>query len=209
MHSIRIPALIFSCLAGLSAHAALITYDFEDLPLGRMQSLTDSKGGVVATLTTTDPSGLGVSQNSGTSFAPPFMGHFVSNGTGFPIDISFSSPLDSASLDFGTDNLAGISTLVTVKAYEGGPSGVLLFASSTLGSVTAGFSFPQGAINISAPGFDTLVVSGAQPGLAIDNLTVSTVPEPGSLGMLVVLSGFLGLVKRGRGSSRDSFTESR
>lgn len=135
----------------------------------------------------TDP-GFGVAQNLG-AFAPPFKGKFITNGTGFPIDISFSEFLQSASLDFATDNLPFVSTLVTVKAYRGGPNGLLLATLGTPGAIPPGFNFPQGVATISAAGFDTLVISGAQPGLAVDNLTVSTVPEPGPLGMFVLLSG--------------------
>ena len=177
-------AVALTFLAGLTAHAALVTYDFEDVPLGRVPSFTDTRGGVALNFSTLDPSGLEVYQNSGLFLLPPFMGHAVSNGTGFPIVMQFSVALGSASLDFGTDNLSGVSPSVTLKAYEGGTSGVLVANISTVGTVPLGGEFPQGIAMISAPDFDTLVISGAQPGLAIDNLTVSTVPEP-SLTLLV------------------------
>jgi hypothetical protein len=182
--------LALSFLTGLTANGASITYDFEDLALGTLGPFTDSKGGVVAMFSSPTDPGFGVAQNSG-EFAPPFMGKFITNGTGFPIDISFSESLQAASLDFATDNLSGVSTLVTVKAYRGGPNGLLLATLGTLGVIPPGSEFPQGVATISAPGFDTLVISGAQPGLAVDNLTVSTVPEPGSLGMFVLLSGLV------------------
>jgi hypothetical protein len=177
-------------LSGLAANAESITFDFEDVPLGRVTSFTETKGGIVATFTTTDPSGLDVYQNSGSFFPPPFMGHAVENGTGFPIIVTFSMPLESASVDFAMDNLQGISTLFTMKAYSGGTGGTLLATSGTLGTPPAPLGFPQGTGTISALGFDTLVFSGPQPGLAIDNLTVSTavsaVPEPGTLSMLLI-----------------------
>ena len=139
---------------------------------------------------------LNVYQNSGLFLLPPFMGHAVFNGTGFPIHIRFSVSLGSASLDFGTDNLPGISTLVTLKAYQGGPGGVLVANISTPGIVPLAGEFPQGTISISAPVFDTLVISGMQPGLAIDNLAVSTVPEPSST--LLAFGAMLVLISLGR-----------
>ncbi|HTP35542.1 MAG TPA: hypothetical protein VMJ75_25365 [Candidatus Acidoferrales bacterium] len=187
--------VVLGILAGVTAHAALVTYDFEDVPLGRVPTFTDTRSGVVANFSTLDPSGLDVYQNSGLFLLPPFMGHAVNNGTGFPIIIQFSASLGSAALDFGTDNLPGISPSVTLKAYEGGPGGALVASISTLGTVVA--EFPQGTATISGPAFDTLVVSGTQPGLAIDNLTVSTVPEPSST--LLVFSAAVVLIARARG----------
>src|SRR5262249_53093373 len=129
--NLRYSAVVLCFLACLNANAAAITYDFEDVPLGFVSSFIDSKGGVVATFSST--SVLDVYQNAGTFLLPPFMGHAVSNGTGFPINITFSAPLESASLDFGTNNLVGVSFAVTLQAYRGGPGGVLLATTSTLG----------------------------------------------------------------------------
>jgi len=182
-------ALALGLLVSATTHAATITYDFEDVALGQVQTFNVVKGGVVASFSTTDSSGLHVYLNSGSFLPFPFMGQAVSNGTGFPINIGFSTLLDSASLDFGTNNLAVVSTLVTLKAYRGGPGGLLLATTSVTG-VPGLSQFPQGSINILAPGFDTLVLSAQQPGLAMDNLRVSTVPEPDSLSLLLV-SGFI------------------
>lgn len=193
------PAFTLAFLAGLTVHAAPITYDFEDVPLGMTQSFTDVRGGVAANFSTIDPSGFDVYQNSGLFLLPPFMGHAISNGTGFPIDIRYPVSLVSASLDFGTDNLPGVSAVATLKAYVGGPGGVLVASISVPGTVPLGGEFPQGIASVSASAFDTLVVSGTQPGLAIDNLTVSAVPEPSSI--LLVLSGMLAVVSRRRDSS--------
>jgi len=113
------------------------------------------------------------------------MGHAITNGTGFPIIIAFSTAVDSASLDFGINNLPGVSNLVTLRAFSGGSAGTLLATSTALG-IPGASQFPQGNVSISAAGFDTLVLSGQQPGLAMDNLTISTVPEPDSFSMLVV-----------------------
>jgi hypothetical protein len=189
-------AAVLSLLAGLTAHAAVVTYDFEDVPLGTVPSFTDVRGGVVANFSTLDPSGLGVYQNSGLFLLPPFMGHAVSNGTGLAIDVQFSTSLGSASVDFGTNNLPFVNALVTLKAYEGGPSGVLVANTSILGAIPFGGEFPQGTASISAPAFDTLVISGSQPGLAIDNLRVSTVPEPSLT--LLVFSAMVVLISLGR-----------
>lgn len=192
-------AIILAFLAGPAAYAASIIYDFEDVPLGMTHSFTDVRGGVAANFSTLDPSGFDVYQNSGLFLLPPFMGHAVSNGTGFPIQIRFPVSFVSASLDFGTDNLPGISSVATLKAFMGGPSGVLVAGISVPGTVPPGGEFPQGTVSISASGFDTLVVSGTQPGLAIDNLTVSAVPEPSSI--LLVLSAMV-VVSRRRGLIR-------
>jgi hypothetical protein len=144
-------AALFILLRGLTANAASILYDFENLPLGTVQSFTDSQGGIVATFTTTDTSGLGVYQNSGSFLPPPFMGRAVENGTGFPIIITFATTLQSASVDFGEDNLPFVSPLFTIKAYSGGVSGLLLATSTALGSYAFG-NFPEGVATISAPG---------------------------------------------------------
>ena len=64
-------------------------------------------------------------------------------------------------------------------------SGTLLATSTALG-IPGASQFPQGNVSISAAGFDTLVLSGQQLGLAMDNLIVSTVAEPDSFSMLVV-----------------------
>ena len=156
-------AILLMFLSSLAANATSITFDFEDLALGRVTSFTESKGGIVATFTTTDPSGFSVYQNSGSFLPPPFMGQAVSNGTGFPINITFSTPLESASVDFGMDNFPNVSTLFTMKVYSGGTGGILLATSGTLGSTPPGGVFPQGRGTISAVGFDTLVLSGPQP----------------------------------------------
>jgi hypothetical protein len=199
--NLRYSVVLLSFLAGLTGNAAVITYDFEDVPLGTVSSFIDPKGGVVATFSST--SDLHVYQNAGTFLLPPFMGHAVSNGTGFPINITFSASLESASLDFGTNNLAGVSFAVSLQAYRGGPGGVLLATTSTLGILPGGSSsFPQGTASISAAGFDTLVVSGAQPGLAIDNVTISSVPEPGSIYVFIGLSGLLCLENARKGYGR-------
>jgi hypothetical protein len=43
-------------------------------------------------------------------------GQYIGNGTGFPINISFSESWQAAALDFGADNLTGVSDRVTVNA---------------------------------------------------------------------------------------------
>ena len=181
-------AFVFVLCMSITAHASVITFDFEDLPLGTVPTFTEVKSGVVAFFSTTNPTGITVYLNSGTFLPPPFQGKAISNGTGFPINMVFSTLLDSASLDFATNNQPLPSGIVTLRAYRGGSSGVLLATSTAVGSTLT--LFPQGSISISAAEFDTLVLSGNQPGLAMDNLRISTVPESDSFSMLV-LSGLL------------------
>jgi len=179
-------AVVLAVLIGVPGNASVITFDFEDIPLAdNVATFNSVRGGVVASFRTTDSSGLDVYQNSGSFLPPPFMGHAITNGTGFPIIIAFSTAVDSASLDFGINNLPGVSNLVTLRAFSGGSAGTLLATSTALG-IPGASQFPQGNVSISAAGFDTLVLSGQQPGLAMDNLTISTVPEPDSFSMLVV-----------------------
>jgi len=154
------------------------------MPITARTSRTEPRR-IRASFSTASSTGLNVYQNSGSFLPPPFMGHAISNGTGFPIIVTFSTSLDSASLDFGINNLPGVSNLITLRAFSGGMSGTLLATSTALG-IPGASQFPQGNVSISAAGFDTLVLSGQQPGLAMDNLIVSTVAEPDSFSMLVV-----------------------
>ena len=87
------------------------------MPITARTSRTEPRR-IRASFSTASSTGLNVYQNSGSFLPPPFMGHAISNGTGFPIIVTFSTSLDSASLDFGINNLPGVSNLNYSKGFQ-------------------------------------------------------------------------------------------
>lgn len=133
-------------------------------------------------------------------FAAPITGNVLYDPGPQPIsnivlDISFSSPLASISMDFATD---GTGPLV-LTLFSGG---VAVGSVVATGTIPDGYEYPQGSISFSGLTFDSIELSApSTPHFAIDNIdAVVAVPEPVSLVLLgtgiLSLMGFAKQKKR-------------
>jgi hypothetical protein len=103
----------------------------------------------------------------------------------------------SISMNFATNSAAGV--LFNLNAFHGASA---VGSAAASGVIPLGFSFPEGVISFSGPAFDRVVLSSAALDLAIDNVSVDAVPEPGSLSLLVF--GALGALATARLRRRGS-----
>lgn len=178
-------------LAGVGQAKADSIFDFEDVPPGTTTPFSETNGGITATFSSSaDPGGF---ETVTTFFAPPIAGNVLldpgpSDASSIPLDLSFSQPLSSVSLDFATDG----SGPFLLSAYSGStPVG----SASVTGSVPIGYGNPQGTISFGSATFDNIVLTSPDtPYFAVDNIDVtSAVPEPSTLALLgVVAVGLIG-----------------
>ena len=118
------------------------------------------------------------------------------NAPNIPLQIAFSSPLDSISMNFGTDGTG----LFDLDAYSGG---TLVGSTSLEGTPLV--SFPEGTISFSGEDFDRVVLtSPSTPFFAIGNVNVTAdiTPEPTYLLIVPLLAFGLVLLKIRRAASR-------
>jgi len=113
------------------------------------------------------------------------------------LTIEFSQPLSSLSFDFALD-VPGPANL----DYEVFSGGSLLFSGSATGSVPPGMFFAEGLADVTAPSFDTIVLSSTDASaFAIDNILsvnvagapwLLTFDEPEPLSIALFGTGLLG-----------------
>lgn len=178
-------------------------FNFDADAVGTATTFTDVSGGLSATFSSaSDPGGFVVFPTffltlTGNVLLDPGPAE-VSN---IPLTIAFGSHVTGIALDFATDG----SSLLTMSAFENGaPVGSV----NAMGIIPEGYFYPEGTISFNGALFNSVVLSAPSvPYFAVDNINVSTVPEPGSL--LLLGTGLLALggpmaksVRRARNRTR-------
>jgi hypothetical protein len=175
-------------LSGLGQASADALYNFEDVALNTSTPFADTESGITAHFSSTPAGGFTIT----TSFwVSPISGHVLydpgpSGASSIPLDVTFSSPLTSVTLDFATDGASPF----TLNTYSGGIGGTFIGSSTVTGVVPVGGSFPQGVISFSSvTPFDSIIFSASSaPYFAVDNIDVQPVPSAlAGLGGLSVL----------------------
>ena len=188
-HALPVLALLAVSSPALRADA---TFNFDSDTLGTTTPFTDTNNGVSATFSSpSDPGGFLV---IGVSTFDTLTGKVLIDNpsTNRTLAIQFSSLQSAISLDFATDSPGGV--LFDLDAFDGGTQ---VGSVTAIGSIPLGFTFPEGIISFSGAEFDSVVLSApTAPAFAIDNVTVTGVPEPTSLPVSVLALGVLALVWR-------------
>ena len=182
--------LILVMALAASAMASTVTLTMTEVPNQQINGLTVSKGGENFTF----------SNASGTLFydsAGPGIVTFVQDpsiqGATAPFAIAFSVPVSS--IQFGMAELSSVPVgpLASVSLYfnSATPFAVLNFNSSLVDP------FAEGQFNYSGSLVTNMLVTpnAGPPALAFDNLTVNTVPEPSTLGLIAGVVAFAMLRK--------------
>ena len=202
-------ALTGAALAASPAHAQTATFNFDADAVGTTTAFTDTSSGISATFASPGvPAGFIVipvppaffSTLSGNALTDP--GPF--NVNNIPLDILFSAPLKSFSLDFAT---AGVSPFVA-SFYKGGVGGTLVGSASVTSAIPMGKFIPEGFLSFSTPSsFDTVTLNAtAASDFIVDNIVVSGAPVPeasttASFGLLLALGGIVTAARRRKARS--------
>jgi hypothetical protein len=176
-------------LVGSSAllRAAPINYNFDTDVIGKATSFTDTASGLGATFSSSsDPGGFVVAS----TFLSTLTGNVLFDPgpaglNNLTLTILFSAPQTSISIDFATNS--GLGVPLNLDAFNGASA---VGSTSATGSIPANFSFPEGVITFSGPAFNMVTLSSTAADFAIDNVTVTAAPEPGSFWLLLL--GVLG-----------------
>ena len=182
--------MVLSC-----AVAPAATFTFENVPAGTATPFSDADGGIRA-----DFSSLGGAfwVFNGPIFNTLFGNVLLSDQLpSQQLDIVFSTTFTQIGFRYAMNTMFDSDT-ISVAAYSGGLAGTPVGSASALGvPPTAFFGLPEGELWLSLPvGFDAVSITSTAPwGFAVDD--VQTVPEPGSVGLVLVGFGVL-LAFRGR-----------
>ena len=169
-------------------------YNFNKDPVGESTAFSNTIRGLTATFSSpADPGGFAVEP---TFFAPPMTGNVLddpgpSSASGIALTISFNHNVSYIAIFFATDGAGSFD----LSAYE---NSVLVATATATGVVPKGYSFPQGFLELYGATFNSVVVSSpSTPYFAIDNVCVSSTPEPSSLILLGSgLAGLVGVLRR-------------
>jgi hypothetical protein len=157
-------------------------FNFDSDPVGTATPFTDTVSGLGATFTSSgDPGGFVV--------VPTFFSTLTGNVLLDPgpaglnnltLTITFSAVQTSISMNFATNSATGVPFIL--NAFDGA---LAVGTATATGVIPPSFFFPEGVISFSGPAFNRVVLSAPSAlDFAIDNVSVTTVPEPGSLSLL-------------------------
>lgn len=195
----RILQLVFAaCATGAAANASVVLFNFDGDSLGTATSFTDTVNGLSATFSSNgDPGGFAVYSSMFETLTGNVLGDPGPAGQdNLTLNVDFSSELNAVELDFATSDFVTPSPL-TLSAYQGS---LLVGSTTTSGMFLGGFTFPEGEVAFDGASFNRVSISSAATDFAVDNITVSTAPEPAPLASLALGLLFLVLGSRRRKS---------
>ncbi|HKE28616.1 MAG TPA: hypothetical protein VKB88_39975 [Bryobacteraceae bacterium] len=183
-------------VTGAAANAASIAvFNFDGDSLGTSTNFTDTVNGLSATFSSdADPGGFIVYQSVFETLTGNVLGDPGPAGQdNLRLNVNFSSELNAVTLNFATSDFVTPSPL-TLSAYQ---DSVLVGSTTTGGMFLGGFPFPEGEAAFDGAVFNRIAISSGATDFAVDNLTVSAVPEPAPLANFAV-----GLVSLALGARR-------
>lgn len=185
--------LTVACLVARPAQAQTAVFNFDSDTVGTTTTFTDTSQGLSATFSSpNDPFIFAVQPTFFQTLSGNILGPGLPGANYVPLDITFSRPVTSLSLDFGLNGPAGAT--FSLSAFSGGLGGTPIGSAQAAGAVPASGFFPEGAISFqSASPFDTVALTSTAQNLAIDNLQIPAAPEPSSLTAFALGLGMLGL----------------
>jgi hypothetical protein len=160
-----------------NAAKATTIFNFDSDNLGTTTSFTDTVNGLSATFSSAaDPGGFVIYSSMFVTLTGNVLGDPGPAGIdGLALDIAFNSDLNAIDLSFATADF-GTPSPVTLTAYENST----LVGANTLSGMFIGSSlFPEGEIAFDGATFNNVVISSSAMDFAVDNIAVSSVPEPG------------------------------
>jgi hypothetical protein len=168
------------------SRAATITFDFNADATGTATPFTDTVSVLSATFSSSgDPGGF---QIAGSFFLNLTRQVLLDPGPAnlafLTLTIRFSAPQSDISMNFATDSATPVP--FSLQAFNGVTPVGTSSATGTIPSPPGGlFTLPEGLIRFGGGPFNSVVLSAAAPHFAIDNITVTDIPEPGSLRLCV------------------------